>query len=465
MVPETDPAGGGVLSSSHSFLRHEKIARIAEHQFGHEHQRGRHLPAVATALRSEAPAVYENLVASFPDLRPGVGQRFSHHAAARLKREAQIDLKAVASFAGAVWSRSKSAGMVEKAFADFGLTLRPGDKPGVILVIHDAVPIQALHRLLQERSAIVRKEFAHVFQPAAIDQAQRGAGNPSTDPGNPSPAQPSRRDGSRRRRRQPADLAPVLYASGCARDECKLGSTASEDRPDRPDRPRGAGRRAQFRARVSEPSLDKLRIFTEEALSLAPSNMDQWLQWRRDEADRLSRARAECGETHLASAGPSEDLQAALRTANDLVARCQREVQERTLDMQMKSPKGFLRRILAVLWAERASTPTASAQPLQAAQSRLQAAKNLRKAALERVQRDTERRRARMEHQIRSRPARLHDIELRETALRSLTREVDADPSVLFCGFDYIKTRFEKLVGTQAPGTFEPSLKPRIGKL
>jgi hypothetical protein len=84
-VPEIDPLTGGVMSSSHDWRRHEKLARTVEVLWGHGVVAGAHAGAVVAALDREGLTDTAN---ALRDVAPAAHpQSFDERAQQRLKRE------------------------------------------------------------------------------------------------------------------------------------------------------------------------------------------------------------------------------------------------------------------------------------------------------------------------------------------------------------------------------------------
>ncbi|MDF2097524.1 LPD7 domain-containing protein [Aquibaculum arenosum] len=160
LVPEVDPLTGRVLSSSHSYLRQEKIARRAELRFGHKLTRGRHNTAVVAALEAEgrttaAQQLEQEGLTDGP--LPQAAYTSDQHQAA--KREG-LSLPQARAAVKAAWEASDSAQALTAALAEQGLGVAPGDKPGTWIITHsNGRVLGALHRFAGVRKAAVSQRM------------------------------------------------------------------------------------------------------------------------------------------------------------------------------------------------------------------------------------------------------------------------------------------------------------------
>ncbi|MDF2094953.1 LPD7 domain-containing protein [Aquibaculum arenosum] len=160
LVPEVDPLTGHVLSSSHSYLRQEKIARRAELSFGHRLTRGRHNTAVVAALEAEGhPHPAQCLVEA--GLTGGALAQAAYttdqHQAAKRQGISLPEARAAVKVA---WAASDSAETLKAALSEQSLAIAPGDKPGTWIITHSNGRILgALHRFAGVRKAAVSQRM------------------------------------------------------------------------------------------------------------------------------------------------------------------------------------------------------------------------------------------------------------------------------------------------------------------
>lgn len=154
LVPEVDAITGSVLSSSHNFKRHEKLARQVEVVWGHRLTRGAHNRAVASALAGGENA---NVVAAMTDAglldAPKPIESFSTGEHQRAKREG-LDLPQLRVMISEALSASQSQTDFAKKLAAIGLRIRTGEKADTPVVeTVDRVLVGSLARLTRLRKA------------------------------------------------------------------------------------------------------------------------------------------------------------------------------------------------------------------------------------------------------------------------------------------------------------------------
>lgn len=173
-VGEVDPITGGVMSTSHDWARHEKLARRAELAWGHAIVPGRHTAAVVAALEEETDA---DAPTALRDVTPIVHRKsFDEVAHQRLKR-AGYDLPRLRVLIGAALSSSMSLEEFEAKLVALGLRLRAGDKNDtpIIEAINDGALIGSLARLtrLRKGALMERLKFDAAGQPTAKAEHSR----------------------------------------------------------------------------------------------------------------------------------------------------------------------------------------------------------------------------------------------------------------------------------------------------
>src|SRR6266403_937429 len=127
-VPETDPLTGGVMSSSHDWRRHEKLARTVEILWGHRVVPGAHAAAVLVALGKEIPTDAEN---ALRDIAPADHpQSFDEKAHQRLKRQG-YDLPRLREMISDSLSAATDRTDFDARLSILGLRMRTGDRADV----------------------------------------------------------------------------------------------------------------------------------------------------------------------------------------------------------------------------------------------------------------------------------------------------------------------------------------------
>lgn len=154
LVPEVDAITGSVLSSSHNFKRHEKLARQVEVVWGHRLTRGAHNRAVASALAGGENA---NVVTAMTDAglldAPKPIESFPTGEHQRAKREG-LDLPQLRVMISEALSASQSQTDFAKKLAAIGLRIRTGEKADTPVVeTVDRVLVGSLARLTRLRKA------------------------------------------------------------------------------------------------------------------------------------------------------------------------------------------------------------------------------------------------------------------------------------------------------------------------
>jgi hypothetical protein len=172
LVPEQDAVTGRTLSSSHSYLRNVKVARVAEGRLGHPLVACPHATAVIDALIADGELELANAVrrASEAQHRPREGfSRGVHKQGKRLG----VDVPAARAAVRAAWETTATGAEFTGALEASGLHIRIGDKRGTLIVeTADGVFIGAAHRLARVRRA-------------DIEQRMKGAENDRNRPANP----------------------------------------------------------------------------------------------------------------------------------------------------------------------------------------------------------------------------------------------------------------------------------------
>jgi hypothetical protein len=134
LVAETDPITGGALSSSHNWLRGEKVAKIVSFDWNEFFVESTKPKAILAALkrdgRDDVAAAYRQ---AFPEQGPRPVASFDCAAAQRLKRKG-LDLPALRALVADAWASAADRSEFELNLSECGLIARPGDKPGVVVI-------------------------------------------------------------------------------------------------------------------------------------------------------------------------------------------------------------------------------------------------------------------------------------------------------------------------------------------
>ncbi len=170
-VPEWDPVTRRVLPSSWDRARHEKLARVLEVAWGHKPTLGRHTGSVLRALEQEGRLdVADAVRAVGHDVAPRPESAFGADQHQRAKRKGQ-SLPDVRVQVRQAWEAADNGQAFAAALRDGGLSVRPGDKPGVWIVTDiGGETLGAVHRLAGVRLQEVRERLQDLARaPAPAD--------------------------------------------------------------------------------------------------------------------------------------------------------------------------------------------------------------------------------------------------------------------------------------------------------
>lgn len=168
------------MDSRFSFLRHEKLARLAEQRLSHPHVRSRHEPAILSALEKDGHFEAAASLREAMELDPGQAHReaFSRGTHQRAKRLG-ADPAVARAMVQAAWKTTLDwAGFVGSLEAE-GFRVAEGDKAKTLVVeTTNGVFVGALHRLARVRKIdLDRRRTANERNEA--NECERGlGGNP-----------------------------------------------------------------------------------------------------------------------------------------------------------------------------------------------------------------------------------------------------------------------------------------------
>jgi hypothetical protein len=175
LVPELDESGR-VMDSRFSFLRHEKLARLAEQRLSHPHVRSRHEPAILFALEKDGHFEAAASLREAMELDPGEPHReaFSRGTHQRAKRLG-ADPAVARAMIQAAWKTTLDwEGFVASLEVE-GFKIAEGDKAGTLVVkTTNGVFVGALHRLARVRKIDLDRRIANERH----NEAQQCAGGP-----------------------------------------------------------------------------------------------------------------------------------------------------------------------------------------------------------------------------------------------------------------------------------------------
>jgi hypothetical protein len=153
IVPEQNAATGRTLSSTFSYLRHQKISCVAAHRLGHPMVALPHEAAVLNALESDGHIEVISALRAASDervqMRPREGFSTAVH---QMGKRRGADIPAARAAVRAAWETTFDRETLESALAKSQLRIRLGDKPDTFIVeTLDSVFCGAAHRLARVR--------------------------------------------------------------------------------------------------------------------------------------------------------------------------------------------------------------------------------------------------------------------------------------------------------------------------
>lgn len=177
---------GQALDDAWLHLRLERVAREIEHDRGEPLTPGRHDRALVKALRARGrPEVAAALEAAASDGPPRSAT--TPRARQRLRR-AGVDDVAARAAVKAAWATAVGPAVLRDTLAGAGLSLAPGEKPGVWTVIAaGGAVVGALDRIVKQKRAVVaarmEKSDDRTNPVSAPVPAAALPGDPQPDPG------------------------------------------------------------------------------------------------------------------------------------------------------------------------------------------------------------------------------------------------------------------------------------------
>lgn len=457
LVPEVDAVTGGVLSSSHDFVRHEKIARIVEHRCSHPFVQGAHLPAVMVALIKEGRhAVYKALATAFPGhCRPV--EAFSTVNAKRVAREVGLDLAALKIELRCRWKREASVSAIASWLLENSIDLTEGDTPGTIVLSKGEVHIAALHRLLGLRKEVLFREFQLASSADAARQplAQQSPAEPCTDDSSRNSSNPlvDRRGdlaaerGRRKRRRRSDPFDPRSSSSdpeGAQGDEGVCRSAAPAPRTAAPSR-----RRRDLEARLRMSFSDNDRTVLQEQKRLAKTlavgahqAVTNWLDERLKEIE-AEEASLKVPEPHQSAVLiQARRNQAVLQQAIESHRRDIAKAEKALLDAEIPSRTSLLRG-----WKKQTPSPDMDdlRASLVAAKSRLAESEKIRSYTAATYREERQRIESRRDLADQLRPSKLSSLSDCRQTIEILRREVARSSAWTFGGPSFYRSRFDQI--------------------
>jgi len=181
LVREVDAVDGSVMTSSHNFRVHEKLARQVEVAWGHKLTRGAHNRAVASTLKG---GENDNVVTAMTDAglldAPKTAESFAEEDHQRAKREG-VDLPRLRVMISDVLSESQSRIDFEARLAAIGLRIRRGEKADTpIIETLDNILVGSLARLTRLRKAALLERLKFNVAKQHAVETHRSSGDVQT---------------------------------------------------------------------------------------------------------------------------------------------------------------------------------------------------------------------------------------------------------------------------------------------
>lgn len=169
LVSEVDPGTGRVMTCRNSCARNEKVARLAELEFGHPLTQGRHNRAVIYALQQEGK---HTEAAALRHLGEGdlPNSAFTTDAHQTAKRKG-VDLAQVRDTVRRAWERSDGPQGLSAALAESGLSVQQGDKAWLVMD-QAGQQVGALHRLARVKKREANSRMEETNEPVASAYAE-----------------------------------------------------------------------------------------------------------------------------------------------------------------------------------------------------------------------------------------------------------------------------------------------------
>jgi len=171
-----DAEHGAVIKQHNNWITNERVARVLEHDLGHELTPGRHTRAVLEWTLEHRPDVARQLAPLGEQARPEASMT---HNQWQQKTRTGIDPQAVCAAAAEAWQRSDSAPAFAAALHEQGLVLAMGEKTPQI--VDQAGGTHDVRRTLRQagekvRAADVRELVPEGIEPVAtVRDRQRAA--------------------------------------------------------------------------------------------------------------------------------------------------------------------------------------------------------------------------------------------------------------------------------------------------
>jgi hypothetical protein len=160
LVPETNAVTGRVLSSSHDWLRGEKVGKILSFDWRESFVESTNPKAILVALKRDGR---DDVAAAYRKAFPEGGARpvtsFDTAAQQRLKRKG-LDLPMLRVLIEGAWTTAANRSQVETNLLAHGLLCKAGDKPGGYLIeTADGEQVGSLRRLAKVKKADLLKKM------------------------------------------------------------------------------------------------------------------------------------------------------------------------------------------------------------------------------------------------------------------------------------------------------------------
>lgn len=235
LVPEVVESATGtrVLDSRFSYLRHCKVARIAEHRLKQKFVRSNHEAACLAALESDGRLDVAAALREFIESDPGEAHREAFSRGThQMGKRLGVDVPAARSAVRAAWETTADWNAFTDAVEAAGYRVIDGDRHDTEIVeTHDGVFVGAAHRLARVRKIdFQRKKDLSNERTAETKSGPRDAGSdarrhPEDTVG---AVNPGRQDAGGAAEARPSHRASVGHPNGGAGPSDQSGTAASE---------------------------------------------------------------------------------------------------------------------------------------------------------------------------------------------------------------------------------------------
>lgn len=168
-----------VLENKFEKIRLETAVRICEYEAGEPPVFGRHYKSSMKWLREHRPDVGEWLFGHFGDNAEKPQSAASPDKRQSLERKG-LSLSGIRKTVSDAWANSPDADSFQSVLQEYGLSVAPGEKEGVFLVVCEGTEVGALDRLLKVKRAQVRSFMELTPKENSYERSPINGGNSCT---------------------------------------------------------------------------------------------------------------------------------------------------------------------------------------------------------------------------------------------------------------------------------------------